>query len=135
MQNTPVTASAESPATMVWFHDPRCGGDGVCPNESLFFTCTTTSPTMGLFLPPSSVRITVQPDTTFSAVLPDGYNAITIEYTSGLFNVTLRINKASLLGGHNITCDGGFNTAGVAAGCVIVGEFHHTHTPTSHEDI
>ena len=101
---------------MASFNDPRCDGGAVCPNDPLLFTCTVTdSPaTSARATLPSGVSVGVTNTNMTEVVssggggLPDGvdiqsYSAMT-DGGLGNYRITLAIERASLLGGNDVTC-------------------------------
>ena len=102
-------------AQVASFDDSRCDGGAVCPNDPLLFTCTATNvpaPSARVILPSGvSVAVTNTNTTEFggAASLPVGvdlqsYSGMA-EGGSGNYRITLAIERASLLGGNNVTCE------------------------------
>ena len=109
-------AVSQAEAQVASFNDPRCDGGAVCPNDPLLFICTATD------VPAASARVTLPSgvsvgvtNTNMTEVvssggrgLPDGvdiqsYSGMA-EGGSGNYRITLAIERASLLGGNNVTC-------------------------------
>ena len=103
---------------MASFNDPRCDSGAVCPNDPFLFTCTVTdapAPSARVTLPSGvSVGVTSTNMTELvssgggAASLPDG---VDIQMYSGMaegglanYRITLAIERASLLGGNDVSC-------------------------------
>ena len=127
---------------MASFNDPRCDGGAVCPNDPLLFTCTATD------VPAASARVTLPSGVSVAvtntnmtevfgaASLPDGvdiqsYSGMA-EGGSGNYRITLAIERASLLGGNNVTCEAttvsptppDVKSCPLATGTTVIGRAH-----------
>ena len=103
-------------AQVACFDDPRCDGGAVCPNDPLLFTCTATN------VPAVSARVTLPSGVSVGvtntnmtevissddgvASLPDGVDiqSYSGDGGSGNYRITLAIERASLLGGNDVSC-------------------------------
>ena len=110
---------------MANFSDVRCAVGGVCPNDSLVFTCEVhDAPAIRVF-PPTGGVYTVNIGNEANGDLPPGFSAdslvIAEDAFSGNFTLTLSIENAFLLNGGNIACDDSINPP-IMAGCQLAGE-------------
>ena len=101
--------------------------DGVCPNDSLIFTCEVNDAFVMRVLLPSGYQEYASPgDRANDIALPAGFTADSLVLTptdnfKNNITLTLSIENASLLNGGQITCDDTiYNRA--MAGCPLAGE-------------
>ena len=109
-------AVSPAEAQVASFNDPRCDGGAVCPNDPLLFTCTVTNSSAAASARatlPSGVGVDVDSVNMTrvlrAASLPIG---VDLQSYSGMaegglanYRITLAIERASLLGGNDVTCE------------------------------
>ena len=115
---------------MASFSDVRCVADGVCPNDSLVFTCKISNVSaLRIILPSGDQEVVSLGDTASSVGLPAGFTADSLVITETdnyrrNIALTISIEKASLLNGSQIKCDDVSRNDNISAmtGCPLAGE-------------
>ena len=96
---------------MANFINEACATGGVQPSEPLLFNCEVFEAVLlRVRLPTGDQEIISVGDTATDVDLPAGFTAVSLNITeidesTRIFNLTLSIDRASLLEGGNITCD------------------------------
>ena len=116
------------PSAVARFSDSRCTAGGVCPTDSLVFTCEVNEVlVLRLTLPTGDTDSVSFGDTEDDLNLPDGFTADSLvimgtEESTRNFTLTLFIRNASILNDGNIACDDTTVINRAMAGCPLVGE-------------
>ena len=130
--STALSHTDAAPSAVASFSDKRCAAGGVCPNDSLVFTCEVNDTfLLRVILPSGYKKHIILGDTASDVQLPAGFTTdlLVITETGDLsrnISLMLSVENASLLNGGQITCDdSSINTITAMAGCPLAGEKSH----------